>query len=299
MENFQDINELLARWGEAVINFAPRIFLAIIAVLLFYLVARVLKKYSLRFYSKALKNPGQLAPLIATGIYVFLLLSGVFVALEILGLESVLAKLLASAGVLGVVAGFAFKDIAASAFAGFLLNMHRPFKPGDWVSIDSEFGTIQSIGLITTSIKNVLGQEVFVPNQIIYNNTFSNYSSYKKRRVVLKSGVSYGDDLNQVKRVAIEEVNKIENLLKEEGVDFYFTEIGSSTFNFEVRFWIEFQHQQDFLDARSEIIMRIKERFEKENISIAYSVMTLDFGVKGGVNLSDSMVKIKQVEGED
>ena len=107
---------------------------------------------------------------------------------------------------------------------------------------------------------------------------------------------SYGDDLELVKKVTLEEVNKISSVLKNEEIDFYYTEIASSTFNFEVRFWIEFNHQRDYLMARSEIIMRIKKRFEKENISIAYSVMSLDFGVKGGVNIFDKPLAVTDKE---
>lgn len=295
MDNINNLNEILQKWGNSIVNFLPKIFLAIIVLSLFYFIAKIAKRYSLKFYSRVFNNSNQVALLISTGIFVFLLLSGVFLALEILGLESVLAKLLAGAGIVGIVAGFAFKDIASNAFAGFLLNMQRPFKSGDWVSINSNFGTIQKIGLITTSIKNVTGQEVFIPNQLIYNNTFVNFSTYQKRRVVLSSGVSYGDDLSVVKKVAIDEVSKIDSVLKDEVIDFYFTEIGSSTYNFEVRFWIKFAHQKDYLSARSEIIMRIKERFEKENISIAYSVMSLDFGVKGGTNLFEKELQVNEV----
>lgn len=287
-----NLNQLIDKWEDSVIEFLPKIFLAIVALIIFYFLAKFFKKYSLKFYSKIFSNSGQIATLIATLIYIFLILSGVFIALEILGLESVLAKLLAGAGVVGIIAGFAFKDIASNAFAGFLLKMQQPFKFGDWVSIDSNFGTIEKIGLVTTSIKNVTGQEIFVPNQLIYNTTFTNFSTYQKRRVVFKSGVSYGDDLQLVKKVTLEEIKKIEAVLKDEVIDFYFTGIGSSTYNFEARFWIKFTHQKDYLEAQSAIIMQVKERFEKEDISIAYSVMTLDFGVKGGVNLFDKDVNI-------
>ena len=88
-----------------------RIFLALIAVVVFYFLAKFLRKYSFRFYQRVFKNSTQLATLIATLVYLFMLLSGIFIALEVLGLESVLAKLLAGAGVVGVIAGFAFKDI--------------------------------------------------------------------------------------------------------------------------------------------------------------------------------------------
>lgn len=296
MKSIKDIDVLFAEWQSSITDYLPRVLLSIVVVFLFYFIARILKKYSLKFYSKFFKKTSDVAKWISVSVYFFLLLSGVFLALEILGLESVLSKLLAGAGIIGIVAGFAFKDIASNAFAGMLLNLQRPFKEGDWVEINSHYGTIEEISWITTSIKTISGQEVFIPNQLIYNTTFTNFSSFNKRRVVMKSGVSYGDDLDHVKRVSLEEVKKIDLLLKDEVVDFYYTSIGSSTYNFEIRFWINFIDQQDYMNAMSETIVRIKKRFEEENISIAYSVTTLDFGVKGGVNIFDKSLQMTSKE---
>lgn len=287
----QKVDSLFDQWQKSIVDYSPKILVALIVLIGFYFIAKIFKKVSLKFYAKIFKTKPEVVKIISSVVYFFFLLSGVFLALQILGLESVLTKLLAGAGIVGIVAGFAFKDIASNAFAGFLLNIQHPFKENDWVKIDDTFGTILKIGWITTSIKTIAGQEVFVPNQLIYNNTFTNYSTFGKRRVIFKSGVSYGDDLELVRKVALEEVDKIEAVLKNEVIDFYFTEIGSSAYNFEVRFWIKFNHQKDYLNAMNEIIIRIKKRFEQEDISLAYAVTTLDFGVKGGVNIFDKPLK--------
>ncbi|CAA0209362.1 mechanosensitive ion channel family protein [Tenacibaculum maritimum] len=285
---------LIKKWGEDIVAYLPKVFLALIVFLAFYYLAKAIKTYSLKFYSKIFTRSKDIAQFISLGIYMLLMLSGIFLALEILELEGLLTKLLAGAGILGIVAGFAFKDIASNAFAGFLVNMQKPFKQGDWVNLNDNFGVIKEIGWITTSIKTVSGQEVFVPNQLIYNNSFINYSTFKKRRIILQSGVSYGDDLELVKKVTLNEIHQIDRLLKNEEIDFYFTSIGGSAYNFEVRFWIRFYKNTDYLNAMSEAIMRIKKRFEEEQISIAYPVQTLDFGVKGGVNIFDNPIELKK-----
>lgn len=281
-------------WEKTFFDYSPKILIALIILIAFYFIAKLAKKISLKFYSKIYQKESHIANIISVLIYCAFLFFGIFFALEVLGLESVLAKMIASAGVLGIVAGFAFKEIASNAFAGFLINIQRPFKKGDWVEIDSNFGIVRNISLITTSIETISGQEVFIPNQIIYSNSFTNYSAFGKRRVILKSGVSYGDDLEFVKATAMDEIKNINGVLQHENIDFYFTEIGSSTYNFELRFWINFDSQNDFMSAMSETIIRIKKRFEKEDISLAYSVTTLDFGVKGGVNLFDKAIKLEK-----
>ncbi|HDL65265.1 MAG TPA: mechanosensitive ion channel family protein [Proteobacteria bacterium] len=281
------------KWDDSILHFLPRILLAVLVLALFYLLAKIIRNYSLKLYTRILKKQTDLAKIISRVLYVLVIASGVIFALEILGLESYLTKLLAGAGIIGIVAGFAFKDIASNMFAGLLVNLQKPFKGDDWVKIDGEFGTIYKIGWITTSIKNISGQEVFVPNQLIYKSAFTNYSTFKKRRVIVRSGVSHSDDLEKVKRISIEEVGQIKALMKTEDIDFYFTSIGSYAYNFEVRFWIEFSKQTDYLNAMNEAIMRIKKRFEEENITIAYPVQSLDFGVKGGVNIFDKPIEIE------
>ncbi|PHN02348.1 mechanosensitive ion channel family protein [Flavilitoribacter nigricans] len=288
----QYLENLLQNWEASVLEYLPKVFLALFVLLIFGLLARFIKRVSLKSYARAFKSHLDLANLISGMFYFFFMLSGIFLALQILGLEKVLTKLLAGAGIVGIIAGFAFKDIASNIFAGLLLKFQRPFQPGDWVEIDDKYGVVLEVGWITTTIKTVPGQEVFVPNQVIYSNTFTNFSTFHQRRIILESGVSYGDDLEHVRTVALDEVAKVKELLPGEGIDFFFTEIANSTYNFQLRFWIKFETNNDFRTALSDIIIRIKKRFEQENISIAYPVTTLDFGVKGGVNLFDKSLQV-------
>lgn len=287
------LSQKLEQWGGATLNYLPKLVLAALVFLFFYVLAHFIKKISLAFYQKTFPKRLALAGFISSAIQIAFIILGCFLTLDLLGLGNTLTKLIASAGMLGIVAGIALKDVASNAFAGLLVNTQRPFKKGDWVNLKGNYGQIKDIGWITTSIDTTMGQEVFVPNSIIYAEYFVNYSTFGKRRVVLRTGVSYGDDLDFVKKTALEEVHNINNLLKNEAIDFYFTEIGSSAYNFELRFWIKFTTHTDYLNAMSDIIMRIKKRFEQENIAIAYNVTTLDFGVKGGVNLFDEAIALK------
>lgn len=289
----ENLKKILVNWQNSVWDYLPNILLAIVLLTLFIFLARIARKTTLKLYSKSIKVHPEIASIIASIIYFFFFLSGVYLSLKAMGLEQMLTHLLAGAGIIGIIAGFAFKDIASNIFAGLLLKIQHPYKKGDWVEIDGKYGVILEVGWVTTSIKTVPGQEVFVPNQIVYSNTFTNYSTWGKRRVILKSGVAYGDDLEKVRVVALDEVSKINELLIEEGVDFYFTDIGNSAYNFMLRFWVKFESNDDYCKGMNEVIVRIKKRFEVENISIAYPVTTLDFGVKGGVNIFDQSIQIK------
>ena len=262
------LKKILEDWEHSLLDFLPKIVLAVAVFFLFFILARIVKKISFQFYSKIPKSNPDIAKIIAATFYFFFLLSGVFISFEILGLGQILTKLFAGAGVVGIVAGFAFKDIASNAFAGLLINMQRPFKVGDWVGMDGAYGTILKISWMTTAIKSTSGQEVYVPNQIIYSNIFTNYSTFNKRCITLHSSVPFASDLEHVKTVVLDEVNKVTGVLKDDGIDFFYTEIGDTAFNFEISFWIKFSIERDYQQAMSDIIISIKNRFEKENIQI-------------------------------
>ena len=185
------LKQVLETWESSIITYFPKIFLAIVVLIVFWFLAKMGKKIGLNLYSESKKAHYHIANFIASLIYFFLILSGLFIALKIVGLEQMLSHLLAGAGVIGIIAGFAFKDIASNIFAGLLLNIQRPFRKDDWVQINDSFGVVLEVGWITTSIKTVPGQEVFVPNQLIYNSSYTNFSRFSKRRIILESGVSY------------------------------------------------------------------------------------------------------------
>lgn len=295
VDNGTQVARLLAQWQQSIIHALPDIASAVLILLLFTVLAWLFRRASLRFYNRVFPGNPRAGQIIGMVAYGFFMLSGIFLALEVLDLAQFLTHLLAGAGIVGIIAGFAFKDIASNAFAGLLIKSQRPFDVGDWVGINGIYGVVETVGMVTTAVNTVKGQRVFVPNQLVYNNTFTNYSALGKQRVILQSGVSYGDDLAHVRTVALDEIGKIPMRLPDEEVDFYFTEISSSTYNFEVRFWIRFSQNKDSLEAMSEAVMQLKKRFEAENISIAYNVTTLDFGVKGGVNLFDKPLKINRL----
>lgn len=293
IETINRFEKIFYEWEDKVWAYLPNFVLGLVVLIIFIIFAKFLKSISSRFFGKVFKNQPDVVEILSSLVYLFFLLSGFFLALQLMQLGSVLTRLLAGAGIVGIIAGFAFKDIVSNAFSGLLIKYQHPFKIGDWVKVGDSYGTVGQIGAITTQINNIYGQLVYVPNQLIYTNVFINYTNEGKRMVVLKSGVSYGDDLEKVKTVALDEIQKFQWMLPQEPFDFYFTGIGSSTYDFEVRFWIAFENQRQYLNAKSDCIIRLKKRFEQEDISIAYNVTTLDFGVKGGVNLFDQDIRLK------
>jgi len=262
------IHGILENWKQALLAFLPNLILAIVVLAAFVVMARMVKKVSLRIYSRSLKTNTDIPKIISSSIYFLLLLAGAFIVLQILGLEKVLTKLIAGAGIIGIIAGFAFKDIAANAFAGLLLNAQQPLKEGDWVLVDSSYGSVLKIGLLTTSLQTYAGQEVFVPNQIIYNTTVSNYTTFRKRRVSLSGSVTTVAGTDALKPIVINEIKNVDIVLPGEEINFYYTGIDSTSIEFEICFWISFSSENDFKEAVSDTIIQLKEQLENGKCTV-------------------------------
>ncbi|HJX29972.1 MAG TPA: mechanosensitive ion channel family protein [Thermoanaerobaculia bacterium] len=281
----------MSGWGRQLYLQLPNIVIAVLALIAFWIVARILRNLVLRLV-KRVSHSEQVSWLVSQAVYLALVVAGTFVALGILGLQKTVTSLLAGAGIVGLALGFAFQDIAANFMAGIYLSVRRPFRRGHIVETQDYFGTVHEVNLRWTEIYSQQGQLVLIPNKHVFENPIMNYSALGRRRVDLKVGVSYGEDLARVKEVAVQAIEGVSTRLPERPVDLYFEEFGESSIDLVVRFWVNFSKQPDYLEARSEAIQRLKTAFDQAGIVIPYPVRTLDFGVKGGERLTEVLEEV-------
>jgi small-conductance mechanosensitive channel len=214
---------------------------------------------------------------------------GIFISLGVLKLDKAVVSLLAGVGIIGLALGFAFQDMAANFMSGIAIAIKQPFKINDIIKSKDYFGTVKKINLRTTDILTPQGQIVLIPNKEVFQNALINFSETGERRVDVKVGVSYGDDLEKVKRITLEAIKDIHNQNKEKPVELFYEEFGGSSINCAVRVWISYNTNKDFKKAVSEIIEKIKAAYDKNNISIPFPTTTLDFNIKGGEKLSEML----------
>ncbi|HEY9420627.1 MAG TPA: mechanosensitive ion channel family protein [Thermoanaerobaculia bacterium] len=275
-------------WGRGFVLLLPNILVSLAVLIGFWLVAKLVRNVLLRLLRRV-SHSEQVNRILASSVFLLLLAIGTFVALGILGLQKTVTSLLAGAGIITLALGFAFQDIAANLMAGIYLSVQRPFRPGHIIETKDFFGVVKRIHLRWTEIRTQQGQVVLIPNKQVFENPIMNYSSTGQRRVDLRLGVSYGDDLEKARRIAMRAVEGVSTRLPDKEIELFYEEFGESSINFVVRFWIEFSRQPDFLAAQSEAIERIKKAFDEAGISIPFPIRTLDFAVKGGEKLSEAL----------
>ena len=295
MGNFNSIlylESVFKNWGTAIIEFIPNIFMMFVVLTVAKFCTIFIQKVLRYLFKKRFFKYIQFQNLFISLILIIFWMFVVLLVLDILNLTGFVTHILAGAGIIGVIGGFALKDVASNAFAGFLIRIQRPFKYGDWVNISGYEGTIEYQGMIMTGLKTIQGEMAYIPNQTIFNNSYLNYSKFGTVMVIVEIGISYGDYLEKVENIALETVRSLPMIIDKDQADFYFINIGSSTYNFQVRFWINYGGRNDYLRATNAAIQALKLAFEKEDICVAYNVVTLDFGVKGGVNIYDKPITI-------
>jgi len=234
-----------------------------------------------------MSGSSQISHLVSHIAYVLVLIAGASIALGMLGAEKTVTSLLAGAGIIGLVLGLTFQAMGENFVAGIYLAVRRPFHVGQVVKADEHYGMVEKQDLRSTWIRTPQGQMVMVPNKQIFSNPLINYSDGGLRRIDLEIGVTYDADLENVQRVATEAVGRIEGILSDRPIECFFTEFGDSSINCDLRFWMHFGRQADFMALRSAAIIAVKKAFDANAITIPFPIRTLDFGPVGGETLAE------------
>jgi small conductance mechanosensitive channel len=279
-------------WARDFILLLPNLAVAVAVLVGFWLLAKLARNLLHRLLRRV-SHSEQVNRVLGQAVFLALLAAGLFIALGILGLQKTVASLLAGAGIIGLALGFAFQDIAANFMAGIYLSIEHPFRAGHLIESKDVQGVVKRVHLRWTEIRTPQGQVVLVPNKQIFENPITNFSATGQRRVDVKAGVSYGDDLEKVRRVALQALEQVPSRKPDTDVELFFEDLSDSSINLVVRFWIDFTSKQsDYLRAKSDAIERLKKAFDQNGITMPFPTRTLDFAVKGGETLAQTLEEV-------
>ncbi len=279
------INEKLQHWLEAGILHLPNMVVAILIAIAFSIIARIVGKMTQNILRKTLDSQ-QIADLLSSIIKVCVLFSGIFVALDFLGLQGTVTSLLAGAGIIGLAIGFAFQDMTENLIAGIAMGIRKPFQIGDIIKADNIFGTVKTINLRNTLVETFFGQLEIIPNKILFRNVLTNFSTNGIRRIEIPVGISYADDPENAASVIVDALSECDFIIKKDETAVFAESFGDSSVNLLVWFWIDYPGETGFMQARHKALSTIKTALEQADILIPFPIRTLDFGAKGGEKLN-------------
>jgi small-conductance mechanosensitive channel len=164
----------------------------------------------------------------------------VLITLYLLGLDSFTNKILAGAGLLTFVIGFALKDIGENFLAGIILAFKSPFKLDDLIEVNNIEGFVKDINIRETQIKTPDGKDVFLPNSIILKNPLFNYTIDGFLRYEFMIGIAYENNPTEAIKLILETVNKVEGvLIGDKKPAIMINELATNTINIRVMFWVD------------------------------------------------------------
>ncbi len=263
-------------FGGASLGFLAKIVNSLLLVVIFYEVIQLALKVTIYFLQKYIFTKKDKDTKTTFKLLVFFLkitywALGLFFLLTNLGIQ--ITPLLAWFGIAWLAISFAFQNILEDIFAFFSIYFDKPFRIGDYVSFDWESWTIKNVGIKSTRIQTLTGDELVVPNKWLTWANVHNFGKLKERRVAFSFWVIYETPLKKLKKIKklvskIFEEKEIKSMVRFDRI--YFTQLGDFSLNWEVVYYVLSPEYEDYLKVQEYINFRLMEIFAQEGIEFAY-----------------------------
>lgn len=203
--------------------------------------------------------------LLRSTVRTVIVLAGVVVALDLLNATSLVGAVLGSAGVIGLVLGFGFKDIAENYIAGVLLSLRKPFSPGDTVRIDSFEGKVVALTARATILMTVDGNHLQLPNSVVFKSVLLNYSRNPKRRFDFETSIDNRASWHAAMETGIAAIATVEGVLTEPAPSALIRTLSNDGATLQFAGWID-QGRNDLARTRSEAMRRVRRSLREAGI---------------------------------
>ncbi|HOP64160.1 MAG TPA: mechanosensitive ion channel family protein [Spirochaetota bacterium] len=217
--------------------------------------------------------------LINTVIKIIVWAVALLILLDNMGVR--ISGLVAGMGIGGVAIAFAAQSILRDIFNYFTIFFDRPFEIGDFLVIDKFAGVVEHIGIKTTRLRSLGGEELIFANTDLTGSRVRNYKTMQERRVVFAFGVTYKTPVRKLEMIPALIKQIIESI---EGTRFdraHFQKFGDSSLDFEVVYYVLSGEYNTYMDIQQDINLKIMEALKKLKVEFAYPTRTL-FMEKGG-----------------
>ena len=183
----------------------------------------------------------------------------------------------ASLGVGGVAVALAVQNILSDLFASLAIGLDKPFVIGDFIIFGEVLGTVERVGLKTTHIRSLSGEQIVCGNTELLKNTIHNYKRMAERRVVFEFRVTYDTRAEVVRKIPEVVKNAIAAQSQTRFDRAHFKGFGLSSLEFEVVYYVLDSSYNVYMDIQQAINLYLMEELESMNVKFAFPTMTLNF----------------------
>ncbi|MBR9954130.1 mechanosensitive ion channel family protein [Eubacteriaceae bacterium Marseille-Q4139] len=261
--------ETVKGWGPQALDFAVRLALAALILIVGFKVIGIIRKMVRRSLERAEVEITLLRFLDAllNAVLLFLL---IFMAAQQLGMNT--ASIVAVTGSAGLALGLALQGSLANFAGGVLILFMKPFRVDDYIVTEEGEGTVYSIGLVYTTLLSIDNKKVVIPNGTLSNMTITNVTTMEKRRLDLTVTIGYQADLKRAKELLETLYADSPEIIKEDGITVYVDSLTGNGVVIGVRGWVK---TEDYWPLRWRLLEEIKLTFEREGIEIPYNYMNV------------------------
>ncbi len=267
-------NSLIHYWN-VFLQSLPRVVLALLILLASFYIATYLAKLIRKKFDSKDHDPLFVNFLSKTS-KVALIIVGIILAMQAMGLSGIAQGLLAGAGLSAFIFGFAFKDIAENFLGGLILAFNRPFSLDDTIQIRDFTGHVKALNFRTTHIKTFDEKDVFLPNSIVVKEPLINFTRDGQIRLDFVVGIAYEDDITQAISLIIKTISPTATIIKGKEPFTVVEELATSTVNLRTYFWADtFDYKKGVLEIKSDIIQLVKEVLVNEGFSLPSDIQEI------------------------
>lgn len=244
----------------------PTMAVAIALLVLTWFASRLATHLAQRFAKRQIPNT-LLRGVVAKAAAIPVLFLGAYLALQVSGLTRLAATVLGGTGLLGIVIGIAFRDIAENFLASILISVQRPFRAGDLITVDGREGFVQAVTTRGTQLMTLDGNHVQIPNSIVYKSVIENATANRNVRLSFVVGVDYEDSAAEAQATVVAALRSHDAVLVDPEPLVLVDDLASSTVNLKVYFWVD-GHEHSHLKVRSAVLRRVKRCLQREGFTL-------------------------------
>ena len=284
--DFSDAWEELRGFRANTVRAIPLIIFGIVVLLLTWMLARGARRFARHFFRKSI--PNELLRWVASqAVMLPIFIFGIYLVLRISGLTQLALTVLGGTGLIGLVIGIAFQDIAENFLASVLISVQSPFRRGDLIRIGEHEGIVQRVSTRGTTLMTPDGNLVQIPNSQIYKSTILNFTANPDRRLSFDLGIGYDDPVSEAQTIVLEKVKEHVATLNDPPPKVLIENLGASTVNLRVFFWVDGSKTQS-ASVRSSVMRIAKQALQKRGISMPDEAREVIFPNGVPVNMHDS-----------
>jgi len=268
------------------------LILMILTVIFVVLAALDILTYSLKKYWSKKQRSEEQQKVLNISLFMIRIVVWIIAFLFVLdNLNIQITGLVTGLGIGGVVIAFAAQNVLTDLFNYFTIFFDKPFDIGDFIITGENRGTIEHIGVKTTRIRSLSGEQLIISNTDLVNSRINNYKRMKQRRINFSFGLTYDTPLEKLKMVPeiVEEI--IKSTDKTEFDRAHFAEFAASSLLFQVVYYVKDSDFKVYMGIQQQINFKLKARIEELGLSFAFPTQTVHFAHKNSAinNKSDEI----------